>query len=154
MRMTPEQAVAELDRTLPCTIENAEEVHAVLFAPWVKKQGLEFLDVEEGRVKARLRQDPEQQFFSGAVCGQAMMSAIGTMMSMAMLTYPRKLKGTASQNNQFLRPAIGDDLIIEATVLKMGKNSACGETRIILKGPVIWWFILHLSMLYKLCPSP
>jgi acyl-coenzyme A thioesterase PaaI-like protein len=54
-------------------------------------------------------------------------------MSMAMLTYPRKSKGTASQNNQFLRPAIGDDLIIEAIVLKTGKNSAYGETRIVFE---------------------
>lgn len=128
--MFPEQTAAELLRVLPCTIETAKEVHALLFAPWVKKQHLEFLEIEEGRVKARLRQDTEQQFLSGALCGQAMMSAIDTVMSMAMLTYPRSTKGTASQNNQFLRPAIGDDLIIEAIVLKMGKHSAYGETRV------------------------
>ena len=134
MKLTPEQALAEIDRILPCTINNVEEVLAVGFAPWVKKQGLEFLEVEEGRVKARLRQNPEQQFFSGAICGQATMSAIDTVMSLAMLTYGRKSKGTASQNNQFLRAAIGDDLIIEAIVLKMGKNSAYGETRIVFQG--------------------
>ena len=134
MKLTLEQTLAEIDRFLPCTINNIEEVLDFAFAPWVKKQGLEFLEVEEGRVKARLRQDPEQQFFSGAICGQATMSAIDTVMSLAMSTYGRKNKGTASQNNQFLRAAIGDDLIIEATVLKMGKNSAYGETRIVFEG--------------------
>ena len=89
MKLTTEQAIAEIDRMLPCTIDNIEEVHAVGFASWVKKQGLEFLEVEEGRVKARLRQDPEQQMFTGAMCGQATMSAIDTVMSLAMLTYGR-----------------------------------------------------------------
>ena len=134
MILTPEQAIAEIDRLLPCTIDNVEEVYAVGFASWVKKQGLEFLDVEEGRVKARLRQDSEQQMFTGAICGQATMSAVDTVMSLAMLTYGRKSKGTVNQNNQFLRPAAGDDLIVEAVVLKMGKNSAYGETHVIFEG--------------------
>lgn len=114
----------------PYTIENAEEVYNLVFAPWVKQQGLEFLEVEEGRVKARLRQDSAQQFFSGAMCGQSLMSAVDTVMSMAIHTYPRPSKGTVSQNNQFLRAAVGDDMIIEATVLKMGKTLAYGETKV------------------------
>jgi len=133
MNLTPEQAVAEIDRLLPCTMDNIEEVFATGFAPWVRRQGLVFLEVEEGRVKARLPQDPEQQMFTGVICGQATMSAIDTVMSLAMLTYPRKGKGTTSQNNQFLRAAIGDDLIIEAVVLKMGRNSAYGETSVIFE---------------------
>lgn len=134
MKLTLEQAAAEIDRLLPCTIDNVEEVLAVGFAPWVKKQCLEFIEVEEGRVKARLRQDPQQQMFTGAICGQATMSAIDTVMSLAMLTYGRKSKGTVNQNNQFLRAAMNDDLIIEAIVLKMGKNSAYGETRVVFEG--------------------
>jgi len=128
--MTTDQIIARFVQALPCTAQNIEELHELLFAPWVKQQRLEFLDVEEGRVKARLPQDPEHHFLGGATCGQAMMCAIDTVMSMAMLTYPRNTRGTASQNNQFLRPAIGDDLIIEAVVLKMGKHSAFGETRV------------------------
>lgn len=128
--MPTEQAIARFLQTLPCDAQNANELHALLFAPWVKQQKLEFLEVEEGRIRARLPQDPEQHFLGGGTCGQAMMSAIDTVMSLAMLTYPRTSKGTASQNNQFLRPAVGEDLIIEAVVLKMGKHSAYGETRI------------------------
>lgn len=128
--MTTEQTIARFIQKLPCNAQNIDELHGLLFAPWVKQQRLEFLEVEEGRVKARLPQDPEQHFLGGATCGQAMMSAIDTVMSLAMLTYPRSTKGTASQNNQFLRSATGDDLIIEAMVLKMGKHSAYGETRV------------------------
>lgn len=133
MAIASEQLSSEISALSPCTIDNVEGLHTLIFAPWVKKQRLEFLEVEEGRVKARLRQDPEQQFFSGAICGQAMMSAIDTVMSLAMFTYARLPRGTASQSNQFLRAAVGDDLIIEATVLKMGKNSAYGETRVVFE---------------------
>lgn len=134
MRPTPEQVVAELMRLGPNTKETIDETHALVFAPWVQQQGLEILEVEEGRVKARLRQDPEQQFFTGAMCGQALMSAVDTVMSMAIHTYPRASKGTVSQNNQFLRAAIGDDMIVEATVLKMGKSLAYGETHVTFEG--------------------
>lgn len=85
-------------------------------------------------MKALLPEDTEQHFLGGATCGQAMMSAIDTVMSLAMLTYVRSTKGTASQNNRFLRPATGGDLIVEALVLKMGKHSAYGETRINFEG--------------------
>jgi acyl-coenzyme A thioesterase PaaI-like protein len=76
-----------------------------------------------------MRLTPDQ-----AICGQASMSAIDTVMSLAMLTYGRNSKSTVSQNNQFLRAAIGDDLIIEGTVLKMGKTSGYGETRVMFEG--------------------
>lgn len=134
MRLKPEEAGAKLEHLLPCTRENIDEVHELLLAPWVKLQSLDYLEVAEGRIKARLRQDGEQQFFAGVICGQALMSAIDTVMSLAMLTYPRSVKGTASQNTHFLRPAVGEDLILEATVLKMGKQSAYGETRVIFEG--------------------
>jgi len=134
MRLTTEEAREELARLGPNTIENIEQTYEVVFAPWVKQQGLEFLEVEEGRVKAKLPQDPEQQFFLGPMCGQALMSAIDTVMSVAIHTYPRPSLGTTSQNNNFLRPAIGDDLNIEAKVLKVGKRSAFGETRVTFEG--------------------
>ena len=130
--MATEDVSAELARILPCTADNIARVHEILFAPWVRTQRLTFIDVEEGRVKARLADDSAQQFFTGAICGQAMMSAVDTVMSLAMLTLPRASKGTASQNNQFLRPAIGDDLIIEAIVLKTGGRSAYSATRVTL----------------------
>jgi uncharacterized protein (TIGR00369 family) len=128
--MTPEDIAKEIAAIAPLTAENADRFYDLVFAPWVKGQGLEFLEIEEGRVKARLRQDSNQQFHIGAMCGQAQMSAVDTVMSMAIATYPRHTKGTVSQNNQFLRAAIGDDLIIEATVLKMGKQIAYGETKV------------------------
>ena len=46
MKLTTEQAIAKFGLILPCTINNVEEVLAVGFAPWVKIQGLEFLEVD------------------------------------------------------------------------------------------------------------
>jgi len=134
MSLTHEEKIARMKVLGPNRPENIEEIYDLVFAPWVKQQGLEILEVEEGRLKARFRQDPEQQFFSGAMCGQSLMSAVDTVMSMAIHTYPRSSKGTVSQNNQFLRAAIGDDMIIEAKVLKMGRTLAYGETHVTFEG--------------------
>ena len=134
MRPSPEDAIAELNRLGFATKESVDAIYDLVFAPWVKEQNLQILEVEEGRVKARLPQDPEQQFFSGAMCGQALMSAIDTVMSICVFTYPRPSKGTTSQNNQFLRAAAGEDLIIEARILKMGSTEAYGETRVTFEG--------------------
>jgi len=134
MRLNPEDAAAKMAKLGHATTENIQELYEIIFAPWVKQQKLDFLEIEEGWVRARLRQDPEQQFFSGAMCGQSLMSAIDTVMSITIFTYPRPSKGTTSQNNQFLRAAAGEDLIIDCKVLKMGKGEAYGETRVTLEG--------------------
>jgi len=134
MRLSPEDAMARLTEFGPCTEETAQDRYELIFAPWVKAQGLEFVSIEPGRVVARLPQNEKQQFFTGAMCGQAFMSAVDTVMSMAMSTGERAPRGTASQNNQFLRPAIGDDLIIDARVLRQGKNSAYGEIHVRFEG--------------------
>ncbi len=94
-----------------------------LFAPWVKAQGIEYLEVEHGRVLARLPQDPDQQFASGATCGQALMSAIDTVMSVAMCTGESAPRGTQHIDTHFLRPAEGEDLLIEAVVKRWGRTS-------------------------------
>lgn len=46
--MHTDQSMAQFLQTLPCTAQNITEVHALLFAPWVKRQKLQFLVVEEG----------------------------------------------------------------------------------------------------------
>ncbi|UCG40491.1 MAG: PaaI family thioesterase [Acidimicrobiia bacterium] len=94
-----------------------------LFAPWVKAQGLEFLEVERGRVVARLPQDPSQQFVSGAMCGQSLMSAIDTVMSVAMATGDSLPRGTQHIDTHFLHPAEGEALLVEAVVKRWGRTS-------------------------------
>ena len=119
---------------LPVTTETAEIAHDAVFAKWVRDLGLRDMEVSEGYATAFLPQNPDLQFFSGAVCGQAIMAAIDTVASLAMLTADRPMKGTASQNTQFLRPATNDDLRVTTTVLRFGSTIAYAETRVTFEG--------------------
>jgi acyl-coenzyme A thioesterase PaaI-like protein len=66
----------------------------------------------------------------GAVCGQVIMSAVDTVASLAMATTDRVPKGTVYQHTHFLRPAMSEDMRVEASVLRFGKTSAFAETRV------------------------
>jgi acyl-coenzyme A thioesterase PaaI-like protein len=57
------------------------------------------------------------------------MAAIDTVASLAMFTTERSPKGTVYQHTHFLRPALNDDLKIEAKVLRFGESSAFAECR-------------------------
>ena len=112
------------------TNENVEENYEYIFAPWVKAMGLTDILVSEGKASAILPQNPALQWANGAICGQAIMAAIDTVVSLAMLTTDRSSKGTASQNTQFLRPALGEDLRLETNILKFGRVIAYAETKV------------------------
>lgn len=116
--------------TLPLTNETVEEFYDWLFAPWVKELGLRDFDVAPGRIVATLPQDKKLQFVSGAVCGQVIMSAVDTVVSLAMATTDRTPKGTVYQHTHFLRPAMTHDMRVEANVLRFGKTSAFAEARV------------------------
>lgn len=118
MRHTPP---AEL---FPITQGTAEAAFDWIFAPWIKDMGLTDCVVREGFCSMRLPMNPRLAFFSGAICGQALMAAIDTVASMAAGTGPHVGKGTAYQHTHFLRPAAGDDFLIAATVKRFGKASA------------------------------
>lgn len=116
---------------LPMTSANADQFYEAVFAPWVRAQGHEIVSVEEGHVVTRLPQDPAQQFFAGVLCGQALMSAIDTAMSMAVFTLEgSSVRGTASQSTRFLRPAGGQPMLVEATIVKSGRTAVYGEVHV------------------------
>jgi acyl-coenzyme A thioesterase PaaI-like protein len=108
----------------PLTQDSAQAVFDWVYAPWVKDLGLTDFVVREGFCAMRLPLGDHLTFFSGAVCGQALMAAIDTVASMAVATSPRLGKGTVYQHTHFLRPAVNDDFLIEATVKRFGKASA------------------------------
>ncbi len=119
---------------LPINTATVEIAHNAVFAPWVRDLGLRDMEVSEGYATAVLPQNTDLQFFSGAVCGQAIMAAIDTVASLAMLAADRPMKGTASQNTQFLCPAIDHDLRVTTTVLRFGSIIAYAETRVTFEG--------------------
>ena len=108
----------------PVTQDTAQAAFDWIFAPWIKEMGLTDFVVRNGFVSMRLPLNDRLKFFSGAVCGQALMAAIDTVASMAAATGPHVGKGTAYQHTHFLRPAASDDFLIEATVKRFGKASA------------------------------
>ncbi len=115
---------ALLQDLLPLTHDNADAVFDLVYAPWIKDMGLTDFVVREGFVSMRLPLSDRLKFFSGAICGQALMAAIDTVASMAAMTGPRPGKGTVYQHTHFLRPAANDDFRVEATVKRFGKSSA------------------------------
>ena len=118
--------------TLPVTNENVLEFYEWIFAPWVKEMGLRDISVSPGQAVAVLPQNEKLQFSSGAICGQVIMSAVDTVASIAVATTDRLSKGTVYQHTHFLRPALTDNLRIEAHVLRFGKSSAFLETKVTL----------------------
>jgi uncharacterized protein (TIGR00369 family) len=118
------------ENVFPVTNATALNAHAYMFAPWVKQMGLCDFDVREGYARARLPEREELKMAFDSVCGQALMAAIDTVAAMAMCSSDRVTKGTIYQHTQFLRPAKGDDLIVEANVLRFGKATAYAEARI------------------------
>ena len=112
------------------TEDNVNDIYEYIFAPWVKAMGLSDIRVGNGRATAILPQSVELQWANGAICGQAIMSAVDTIVSLAIHTGEKQSKGTASQNTQFLRRAAGGDLRIDAEVLKFGSTIAYAEARV------------------------
>ncbi|MGH8760402.1 MAG: PaaI family thioesterase, partial [Burkholderiales bacterium] len=115
---------------LPVTNETVKAVYNYVFAPWVKELGLNEMSAGNGQAIARLPLNAALTFSSGPICGQAIMAAVDTVMTLAMLTTERPTKGTVYQHTHFLRPAVGDDLRIEAKVLKFGKTTAYAEASV------------------------
>jgi len=118
----------------PVTQESVQGAYDLIFAPWVKQLGLCDFKIEPSRATARLPESDHLKLNGGGVCGQAMMAAIDTTAVLAVATGDQKIKGTAYQHTQFLRPASGDDLTVTAEVLRFGKSTAYVETRITFAG--------------------
>ena len=123
-------SIPALPIPLPVNDENVHAFFDWLFAPWVKEMGLHDFAVRPGYAAATLPQSPRLQFVSGATCGQALMSAVDTVCSLAMASTERLARGTTYQHTHFLRPATGEALRIEVHVLRFGKTSAFAEARI------------------------
>lgn len=114
----------------PVTQATVVPAYELIFAPWVKQLALCEFTVDGRRVTARLPEADALKFSAGAVCGQAIMAAIDTVTALAMATGERATRGTTYQHTHFLRPAKGDDFIVEANVLRFGKTSAYAEAKV------------------------
>lgn len=122
------------DNLFPVTPETMHAAFDWVFAPWIKEMGFTDFEVREGFFAMRLPLNDKLKFFSGAVCGQAVMAAIDTAAAMATATTPRMGKGTVYQHTHFLRPAANDDIRIEASVKRFGRASAYVDVAVTFVG--------------------
>lgn len=99
------------------------------FAPWVQALGLIVEGSAEGAVTLRLPQNPQLSRVGDMLCGQAMMAAADTAMVLALIRHFGAFRPctTVQMNTSFLKPLSAQDALIEARVIRAGKNLAFGE---------------------------
>ena len=122
--------MSELPTFLPITLENVNEAHNAMFANWVKQLNIQYTEIALGLAVAEYTASDQEKFILGGVCGQVLMALMDTVFTVAVCTSKIPNNGTISQNNSFLRPAIGKSFIISANVKKFGKSITVGETEI------------------------
>ena len=99
------------------------------FAPWIQALQLEVVSSEADRVTLRLPHSDTLARTGGMVCGQAMMAAADTAMALAVFSHFGQFRPctTVQMSSSFLKPLSGQDGLVEARLLRVGKSLAFGE---------------------------
>jgi acyl-coenzyme A thioesterase PaaI-like protein len=115
------------DTTASC--ESLQKDLADLFAPWVQALNLRVESCSPGEVSLRLPQSEQLSRVGAMLCGQAMMAAADTAMVLALISHFGTFRpcSTVQFSSTFLKPLSGQDAIITARVLRVGKTMAFGE---------------------------
>jgi uncharacterized protein (TIGR00369 family) len=99
------------------------------FAPWVQALGLQVEAFDADSVTLRLPQDAQLSRVGDMLCGQAMMAAADTAMVMALINQFGSFRPctTVQMNTSFLKPLSGQDALVQARIVRVGKTLAFGE---------------------------
>lgn len=99
------------------------------FAPWIHALHLEVVSSDATHVTLRLPHSDALARTGGMVCGQAMMAAADTAMALAVFSHFGQFRPctTVQMNSSFLKPLSGQDGLVEARLLRVGKSLAFGE---------------------------
>lgn len=110
-------------------VQQAADILRNNFAPWVLDLGMAVEEVGPSSAKLRLPFSERLTRVGGTICGQALMSAADTAMVLAIAAGSGGFRPmtTVGQTISFLRPVADQDVLVEATVLKLGKTLAFGE---------------------------
>ncbi len=100
-----------------------------VFAPWVQQLDLQVLACSKDEVTLRLPQQDQLARMGGMLCGQAMMAAADTAMVLALIGHFGAFRPctTVQLSSSFLKPLSGQDALVTARVLRVGKSLAFGE---------------------------
>jgi len=99
------------------------------FAPWIQALHLEVVSSDANQVTLRLPHSDALARTGGMVCGQAMMAAADTAMALAVFSHFGQFRPctTVQMSSSFLKPLSGQDGLVEARLLRVGKSLAFGE---------------------------
>lgn len=99
------------------------------FAPWIQALQLDVVSHDAHQVMLRLPHSDALARTGGMVCGQAMMAAADTAMALAVFSHFGQFRPctTVQMSSSFLKPLSGQDGLVEARLLRVGKSLAFGE---------------------------
>jgi len=103
-------------------------------ARFVKALGIECEEVRPGYAVARWRRDPRWLRPGGYLFGGGLMSLADAALYMAILGQIglKAMAVTSELKMNFLRPAVGGDVLATARILKLGKRIAYGEVHVVM----------------------
>jgi uncharacterized protein (TIGR00369 family) len=116
-------------------LTHAEMCHFLeTHVPFVKSLGISCEEVRPGYAVARWKQDPQWLRPGGYLFGGGLMSLADAAIYMAILGQIglKAMAVTIELKMNFLRPAIGADVMAQAQVLKVGQRIAYGEVRLFM----------------------
>ncbi len=107
--------------------------------PYVNYLQIEFQEIEEGRVVARMPLKPEQRQYSGVVHGGILAAFADTVAGFAAYTVTPSDRDvlTAELKVSFLRAVWGNELTGIGKVLKSGKNLQFAECEVYCDGKLV-----------------
>jgi uncharacterized protein (TIGR00369 family) len=106
------------------------------FAPWVLELGLTVEDLGERQATLRLPWSDRLAREGGGMSGQALMAAADTTTVIA-ISAARGGFGpmtTVQQSTSFQRPILGKDVLVTATITKLGRTLAFVDVTMIAEG--------------------
>jgi len=113
----------------PVTPDSLQQTLSELFAPWVQALNLQVERQDSDGVTLRLPQSDQLSRVGGILCGQAMMAAADTAMVLALIQHFGGFKpcSTVQLSSTFMKPLSGQDALVSARLLRVGKAMAFGE---------------------------
>ncbi|MET9844135.1 PaaI family thioesterase [Streptomyces ossamyceticus] len=111
------------------TPAEADKILAANFAPWVLALGLTAVDLDGGRAMLRLPWSDRLAREGGALSGQALMAAADTATVIAVSAARGSFvpMTTVQQSTSFQRAVVGEDVLVEAVLTKLGRRMAFAE---------------------------
>ena len=113
----------------PINVTTANAKLKEVFAPWVQQLDLRVTAIGNGEVTVHMPYSDALCRSGGLICGQSMMALIDTTMVFVCYLGMGKYSdcATVSQNTNFMRPAIGEDVIANGKLLKSGRTLIFGD---------------------------